>query len=88
MISNNWIFTLYDVTHSACCSARYMPKTVDGSCSPANLQKTAFPVVPGGVMHAVEGCKKQDYVDSFVIAVEAEDEGRCRRQDLREIASD
>jgi hypothetical protein len=40
--------TLYDVTHLACRSARYTPATVGGSCSPANAQKTAFPVAPGG----------------------------------------
>jgi hypothetical protein len=68
--------TLYDVTHLACRSARYTPATGDGSCSPANVQKTAFPVTPGGVMPPVEGCKKQDYAVLIVIAVAAEHEGR------------
>jgi hypothetical protein len=68
--------TLYDVTHLACRSARYTPTTGDGSCSPANAQKTAFPVTPGGVMPAVEGCKKQDYAVLIVIALVVEDEGR------------
>lgn len=68
--------TLYDVTHLACRSARYTPTTGDGSCSPANVQKTAFPVTPGGAMPTVEGCKKQDYAVLFVIAVAVEDEGR------------
>src|SRR6476660_4350125 len=36
--------TLYDVTHLACRSARYRPAAAGGSCSPANAQKTAFPV--------------------------------------------
>lgn len=68
--------TLYDVTHLACRSARYTPTTGDNSCSPANVQKTAFPVTPGGVMPPVEGCKKQDYAVLIVIAVAVEDEGR------------
>jgi hypothetical protein len=65
--------TLYDVTHLACRSARYRPAAGDGSCSPANVQKTAFPVAPGGAMPPVEGCKKQDYTVLIVIAVSVED---------------
>ena len=68
--------TLHDVTHLACRAARYTPAAVGGSCSPANAQKTAFPVAPGGVMPPVEGCKKQDYSVLIVIAVAVEDEGR------------
>lgn len=68
--------TLYDVTHLACRSARYTPVTDDGSCSPANAQKTAFPVAPGEAMPPVVGCKKQDYAVLFVIAVAVKDEGR------------
>lgn len=62
--------TLYDVTHLACRSARYRPAAGDGSCSPAHVQKTAFPVVPGGAMPPVQGCKKQDYTVLLVIGVE------------------
>jgi len=65
--------TLYDVTHLACRSARYTPAAVGGSCSPANVQKTAFPVAPGGAMPPVEGCTKQDYAVLIVIAVGVED---------------
>ncbi len=65
--------TLYDVTHLACRSARYRPATGDSSCSPANVQKTAFPVAPGGAMPPVEGCKKQDYAVLLVIGVGVED---------------
>ncbi|GJL62419.1 MAG: hypothetical protein NPIRA04_10730 [Nitrospirales bacterium] len=68
--------TLYDVTHLACRSARYTPTIGDGSCSPANMEKTAFPVNPGGAMPPVDGCKKQDYAVLFVVAVAVEDEGR------------
>jgi hypothetical protein len=67
---------LYDVTHLRCRSARYTPTTGNDSCSPANVQKAAFPVTPGGVMPPVEGCKKQDYAVLIVIAVAVEDEGR------------
>ena len=66
--------TLYDVTHLACRSARYTPTTNENSCSPANVQKTAFPVIPGGAMPPVNGCKKQDYAVLFVIAVNVEDD--------------
>ncbi len=65
--------TLYDVTHLACRSARYTPAAVGGSCSPANAQKTAFPVAPGGAMPPVEGCTKQDYAVLIVIGVGGED---------------
>ncbi|HSF68417.1 MAG TPA: hypothetical protein VLA67_13430 [Nitrospiraceae bacterium] len=64
---------LYDVTHLACRSARYTPAAVGGSCSPANVQKTAFPVAPGGAMPPVEGCTKQDYAVLIVIGVGVED---------------
>jgi len=65
--------TLYDVTHLACRSARYTPAAVGGWCSPANAQKAAFPVSPGGTMPPVEGCKKQDYAVLIVIGVGVED---------------
>ena len=65
--------TLYDVTHLACRSARYRPAAVGGSCSPANAQKTAFPVAPGGAMPPVEGCTKQDYAVLIVIGVGVKD---------------
>jgi hypothetical protein len=59
--------TLHDVTHLACRSARYTSAAVGGSCSPANAQKTAFPVMPGGAMPPVEGCTKQDYAVPIAI---------------------
>ncbi len=65
--------TLYDVTHLGCRSARYLPAKGEGSCSPVNAQQTAFPVAPGGVMPAVNGCKKQDYAVLLVIGVPVED---------------
>ncbi len=63
---------LYDVTHLPCRSARYSPVTAESSCSPSKAQKSAFPVTPGALMPAVEGCKKQDYAVLFVIAVAAD----------------
>lgn len=60
---------LYDVTHLPCRSARYTPKTGNGSCLPSKAQITAFPVEPGAAMPRVEGCSKQDYAVLFVIAV-------------------
>ena len=78
--NSRWEFddhaTLYDVTHLRCRSARYTPTSSEGSCSPASVQQTAFPVAPGGAMPPVEGCKKQDYSVLIVIAVAVEDEGR------------
>jgi len=65
--------TLYDVTHLAYRSARYTPAAGGGSCSAANVQKTAFPVAPGGVMPPVEGCTKQDYAVLIVIGVGVEE---------------
>jgi hypothetical protein len=61
--------TLYDVTHLPCRAARYTSTTGGGSCSPASLRKTAFPVAPGAAMPAVEGCQKTDYAILFVIGV-------------------
>ena len=66
--------TLHDVTHLACRSARYTPETGDGSCSPANAQRTAFPVDPGGAMPPVEGCNKQDYTVLIVTGVAVHDQ--------------
>ena len=65
--------TLHDVTHLACRSARYTPAAGDGSCSPANVQRTAFPVAPGGTMPPVAGCKKQDYAVLIVTGVAVKD---------------
>ncbi len=63
---------LYDVTHLPCRSARYTPATSGISCSPARAQQSAFPVTPGAVMPAVQGCNKQDYAVLFVIGMAVE----------------
>ncbi len=65
--------TLYDVTHLACRSARYIPAAVGGSCSPANAKQAAFPIAPGGAMPPVEGCTKQEYAVLIVIGMGVED---------------
>jgi len=65
--------TLSDVTHLACRSARYTPAAAGSSCSPANVQKSAFPVTPGGAMPPVEGCAKQDYAVLIVIGIGVEE---------------
>lgn len=62
--------SLHDVTHLGCRSARYTPAADVGSCVPARVKKSGFPVDPGGAMPPVEGCNKQDYAVLFVIGVE------------------
>ena len=61
--------TLHDVTHLGCRAARYTPKAGDGTCSPTNAPRTAFPVEPGGAMPPVAGCAQQDYAVLIVIGV-------------------
>ena len=61
--------SLYDVTHLPCRSARY----TDGSsktCAPKNANGRDFPVKPGAVMPAIDGCEKQDYAVLFVLGEE------------------
>lgn len=65
--------TLHEVTHLACRSARYRPVAGAAVCSPAKVQRAAFPIAPGGVMPPVEGCMKQDYTVLIVIGVEVAD---------------
>jgi hypothetical protein len=61
--------TLYDVTHLPCRAARYTTATSGRSCTPAEAERTEFPVTPGASMPAVGGCNKQDYAVLFVIGV-------------------
>ena len=58
------------MTHLPCRAARYTSTT--GEASLANVQKTAFPVTPGGTMPPIEGYEKKDYAVIFVIGVAAE----------------
>lgn len=63
--------TLHDVTHLPCRTARYIPTSAAGTCSPKQVDTSAFPVTPGGPMPEVSGCQKLDYSVLFVIGVEA-----------------
>jgi len=63
----------YDVTHLACRSASYTSAAIGGSCLPANAQKMAFPVAPGGAMPPVGSCTTQDDAVLIVIGVGVED---------------
>jgi hypothetical protein len=65
--------SLHDVTHLGCRAARYAPAAAAGSCSPARVRQTLFPVAPGATMPAVEGCSKQDYAVLIVIGVAVEE---------------
>jgi hypothetical protein len=60
---------IYDVTHLKCRSARYTPTAGKNACSPSNVRRISFPVIPGAPMPAVEGCDKQDYAVLIVIGV-------------------
>ena len=60
---------LYDVTHLGCRSARYTPAGEVNSCSPAKADRGEYPIRPGAIMPAVEGCKKLDYTVLFIVAV-------------------
>ena len=64
---------IYDVTHLGCRSARYTPGAGKNACSPANANRTGFPVTPGAEMPAVDGCSKQDYAVLIVIGMAVED---------------
>ncbi len=66
--------TLYDVTHFGCRAALYTEKTAGQSCSPEKVPTSVFPMSPGTVMPAVEGCSKQDYQVLIVIGMMVETE--------------
>ena len=61
---------LSEVTHLPCRSARYTPVEGGSDCTPARAVKSEFPVSPGSVMPAVDGCHKQDYAVLFIIGLE------------------
>ena len=66
--------TLYDVTHFGCRAAFYTEKVAGQSCSPDKAPMQAFPMTPGTVMPAVEGCSKQDYQVLILIGMMVEAE--------------
>lgn len=61
--------TLHDVTHLGCRSARYTPAAGNSSCAPTQVNRSAFPVAPGGAMPPVADCNKQEYPVLIVIGV-------------------
>jgi hypothetical protein len=65
--------TIYDVTHLRCRAARYKPAEVGQACSPKEAQERRFPVEPGAVMPAVDGCRKQDYEVLIVVGMVVEE---------------
>lgn len=60
--------TLYDVTHLRCRAAVYRPAN-GASCQPEATPLHVFPMEPGRVMPAVEGCSKQDFQVLIVIGM-------------------
>ncbi|WP_159082467.1 hypothetical protein [Paragemmobacter aquarius] len=66
--------TIYDVTHFGCRAALYTENVSGQSCSPAKAPMSVFPMTPGMVMPAVEGCSKQDYQVLIVIGMMVEAE--------------
>lgn len=61
--------SIYDVTHFGCRAALYTEREVGKSCSPDKAPLSVFPLTPGTVMPAVEGCSKQDYQVLIVIGM-------------------
>lgn len=59
--------TLYDVTHLPCRAARYTPNGAGGG--PATVNRSDFPVRPGGMMPEVSGTDKRDYSVIFIIGI-------------------
>lgn len=66
--------SIYDVTHFGCRAALYTEREVGKSCSPDKAPMSVFPLTPGTVMPAVEGCSKQDYQVLIVIGMMVETE--------------
>lgn len=61
-----------DVTHGPCRSARYSPIGDSGSCSPASVDQSIFPLPLGAQPPEVPGCNRLEYAVLIVIGI-AED---------------
>jgi hypothetical protein len=61
--------SIYDVTHFGCRAARYSATSTGQSCTPDKAPTAAFPMSPGTVMPAVEGCSKRDYQVLIVVGM-------------------
>ena len=66
--------SIYDVTHFGCRAALYTPSETGKACTPDKAPMSVFPMTPGTVMPAVEGCSKQDYQVLIVIGMMVETE--------------
>ena len=63
---------IYDVTHFGCRAALYTEKETGTACTPDKAPMSVFPMSPGTVMPAVEGCSKRDYQVLIVIGMMVE----------------
>jgi len=61
--------SIYDVTHFGCRAALYTERDAGKACTPDKAPMSVFPMSPGTVMPAVEGCSKQDYQVLIVIGM-------------------
>jgi hypothetical protein len=61
--------SIYDVTHFGCRAALYTEADAGKACTPEKAPKSVFPMSPGTVMPAVEGCSKRDYQVLIVIGM-------------------
>lgn len=64
--------SIYDVTHLGCRAALYTKKETGKACTPDKAPMSVFPMTPGTIMPAVEGCSKQDYQVLIVIGMMVE----------------
>ena len=64
--------SIYDVTHFGCRAALYTELEAGKACTPDKAPMSVFPMSPGTVMPAVEGCSKRDYQVLIVIGMMAE----------------
>jgi hypothetical protein len=61
--------SIYDVTHLGCRAAVYTRSEPGKACTPDKAPMSVFPMSPGTVMPAVEGCSKRDYQVLIVIGM-------------------
>jgi len=64
--------SIYDVTHLGCRAALYTESDAGKACTPDKAPMSVFPMSPGTVMPAVEGCSKRDYQVLIVIGMVAD----------------
>lgn len=64
--------SIHDVTHFGCRAALYTQSETGKACSPDKAPMSVFPMSPGTVMPAVEGCDKRDYQVLIVVGMMVE----------------